>query len=60
MKKTYINPDVTIINIHADVICTSDPATQPSGSIGNELGNGTALAPDRYGRNRYDADYDLY
>lgn len=57
MKKIYVSPKAHIICVGNNVICTSDP----SGELNQGMGDGTTiLAPERYGRGRYDAEYDIY
>ncbi len=55
MRK-YISPRIEEIMIKADVIATSG-----GDRYDETISNGASqLAPDRYGRSRYDADFDLY
>lgn len=55
MKK-YISPRIEEIKMKADVIATSFEGTHESQGYGPAGG----FAPDRYGRGRYDAEYDIY
>lgn len=56
IMKKYISPRIEEIKMKADVIATSMDSTHDQ--EGWTPGGG--FAPDRYGRGRYDAEYDLY
>lgn len=56
MKKIFNAPRVEVVKIGNDLIVTS-----PNVGWSNEGQSGdNALAPSRYGRGRYDAEYDIY